>query len=195
MELDKWITQARDDGIPFRAVAKYCRNRGSSIDQAMQIADDASQEAFSRAVKLGPTPFECESHFRAWLTTTAKRVAVDGIRRRRREVSLNDETNILDSGSGHDYEISEALRDCVSRLEEWLRQVMVAILDELELTGREPPLHVLAAKLDLPNSTQKHSNTVTARSLRIRRARIRAFDEIRRCLESKGYPDDHFVFR
>jgi RNA polymerase sigma-70 factor, ECF subfamily len=94
----------------------------------LATAEDAAQEAFIRAWR-GLGGYQPRSPFRNWLYRIATNVALDGLRRERRPVALNDEVPAdperTPERAAERHERGEAVRQAVLALPPACRSVLV----------------------------------------------------------------------
>ncbi len=83
--MNAYVESAHRAGLPQRAVWLRCRNWGVPAGLREQIAEEAAAEALARSLAH---EFRDEGHFRAWATRTAINLAIDALRRLRRDRPL-----------------------------------------------------------------------------------------------------------
>jgi RNA polymerase sigma factor (sigma-70 family) len=162
-DLPDFAKRALAQEIPQRAVAHRCRSRGLHAVRAEQIAEEASAEAYVRAVNQ---EFSSESHFRAWLTYVANNVARDLLRRENRLRQLEHDESL--PGRDHSQIVQEEIVLCLGRLNPDMQQIL-QLAYELEFT-----LDEIADYLQINASLSPN-----ARRLRVKRLRDVALADLR----------------
>jgi RNA polymerase sigma factor (sigma-70 family) len=159
--------------IPQRAVANRCRLKGLDSIRADQIAEEASAEAYVRAVSH---KFASESHFRAWLTVVANNVARDLLRRENRLRQLEHDESL--PGRDDPQIIQEEIVLCLGQLSPEMQRIL-QLTYELEFTLDEIADCLLIDAELSPN----------ARRLRVKRMRDAALAALR--LEMDRFDKKH----
>jgi RNA polymerase sigma factor (sigma-70 family) len=172
-----WLEQAHPMVVDrvYHRQRRYGVNRGEALDRALE----ATQEAVVRSAGRSFNDFD---NFLAWLTNTARNYLVDMVRKQRceplQEHDPPSEKTAEPANDLHDSELLQALADCQQQLT--ARQRDILRLSEEGLTNE-----VIAEQLLTPDErTQK------ARGLAIWRERHGALDQLRGCMEGKGW-DEH----
>lgn len=175
---DYFTARALSESIPHRAVVNRCRTWGIGKGRAVQIAEDASSEAFLRSISCS---YFSEEHFRAWLTRAALNFATDVLRREKRLRNLTNEDDLPEKVELRDGD-SEELGICVRSLPH-KDQMILKLSYELGYT-----LDQIADELNIEPSASKN-----ARRLRVKRMRDSAIAIVTEKLERLGYQDSGFL--
>jgi RNA polymerase sigma factor (sigma-70 family) len=173
----RYVEAALREGIPSEMILLKCRNWGVTATRAAAIAEEASAEAYLRALEQS---FDSETHYRAWVSRTALNFAVDLLRRGSRTRPLG--TTDLAAPSTRAPVNTATLSECLEKLDEEQQQILRMTYEE-GLTLDEIALRLLPSE----------GGSANARRLRIKRKRDVALRQLRRYLESCGFESDDSV--
>jgi DNA-directed RNA polymerase specialized sigma24 family protein len=174
---EAFIERAYEDQIPFMAVRFKCRNWGVAEARAIEIAEEASAEAYKRSLTRC---FFNEDHYRAWVTKTATHYAADVLRRDTR----NRPCAWLDLQAP-----SETTNDATAEaiLAAGLETLSDEERDLLDMTyNRGLTLDEIAFQLH-----RDETGSPNAKRLRAKRRRDGALWKLRVFLKKHGFTDPH----
>ena len=162
-----FVEQACQEGIPIGAVVVLCRNRGLNHAAALELAEEAAAEAYTRSLDHD---FESYVHCCNWLARTALNWAIDRLRQHHRTRPIRETDSWVDS-----VEMIEGMEEDLFRLREGICQLPQAEQDLLRLAFVEQlTLKEIADRLE-PDS----QGSLNARRLRMKRKRDVAIQRLR----------------
>ncbi len=168
-----FVEQACQEGIPIGALVVRCRNRGLVHAAAVELAEEAAAEAYTRSLDRD---FESYVHYCNWLTRTALNWAIDRLRRRRPVRAVRETDCWVDA-----VETLGGMEEDLLHLREVIALLPVADQEVLRLAFFEQlTLEKMADRLE-PNAP----GSLNARRLRMKRKRDVAIERLRCYLEGQ----------
>lgn len=162
-----FVERACQEGLPIGAVVVLCRNRGLIQAAALELAEEAAAEAYTRSLDRD---FESYAHCCNWLARTAINWAIDRLRQRRRVRYVRESDFGADSVS-----IIEGTEEDLLRLHEGIGQLPQVEQEVLRLAFFEQlTLEEMADRLE-PDV----QGSLNARRLRMKRKRDVAIQHLR----------------